>query len=98
MNAYHTQAFCNGAFRAVAAVSSDDFEVRHHRHVFVLEIVAVEDVAALKAVKANDDPRDPAGAEIERVLPPTVSRPRTATLRQHLERRKVQVYRVGDVR
>jgi hypothetical protein len=51
-------------------MSPDDFEVRHHRHVLVFQIVAVDDVAALAAVKANDEPRDPAGAEIGRVLPP----------------------------
>ena len=41
---------------ALASATSDDLEVRHHHHVFVLEVVAVKDILAAVAIEAHGEP------------------------------------------
>lgn len=52
----------------------DHIEVRHHNHVFVFEVVAMEDIAAAMPVEPHDDACRFGGAQVDGVLPPTVER------------------------
>jgi len=52
-----------------------DGEVRHHRHVLVLEMVAVRHVPTRVAVEFDDDLRGFAGFQIDGVLPAEITGP-----------------------
>ena len=56
----------------------DDVEVGHHRHVLVLEVVAVEDVAPAIAGEPRDDLGFLFGPQVDGVLPAYVIRPPAA--------------------
>src|SRR5919107_1497833 len=72
--------------------SSDHFEVGHHHHVFVLEVVAVEDVLAAVAGEAGRDAHVIPRAHKDGVLPTDVPRSgSTAVARDHLEVDEMEV-------
>jgi len=54
------------------ALVSDDFEVRHHPLIFMLELVAVDQVAAPVSIKANQDVNALPIVEEDSVLPTTL--------------------------
>src|SRR5512133_283377 len=77
----------------------DDVEVGHHRHVLVLEVVAVEDVAPAIAGEPRDDLGFLFGPQVDGVLPADVIRPRPPPgAGKDLEVREVQVDGVVRVR
>src|SRR5829696_6902550 len=77
---------------------SRDREVRHHRHVLVLEVVAVEHVPAGVVGEADGDLTRLARQQVDRVLPAVVAGPRIAAVAgQHLEVVQVDVDRVVEV-
>src|SRR5699024_3297896 len=78
--------------------ASCDLEIAHHHHVFVLQVVAVEDILAFIAVEAGDDPSLLSWTEIESVFPPAVepADPLRASP-EHLEMDQMQVNGVMEL-
>ncbi len=67
---------------------SDDFEVSHHPLIFVLELMAVNEVAASVSIEANKDLDGLAIVEENRIFPallPREENPTSAAARLHLE-------------
>src|SRR5260370_15396857 len=53
----------------ISVTNSDHLKVAHHRHVLVLQIVAVKNISASIAFKLHKDARCLAGEHANRVLP-----------------------------
>src|SRR5215207_1876105 len=74
---------------------SDDFEVGHHHHILMFEVVAVEDVAAPVAVETDEHTRLLARGQVYSILPPSVGGERLPSVAgKHLEVDQVKVDRV----
>lgn len=92
------RGLCRVAARR-AADALDDIEVGHHRHVLVLEVVAVEDVAPAIAGEPRDDLGFLVGPQVDGVLPAgVVGSWRPPGAGKDLEVREVQVDGVVRVR
>src|ERR1700722_14070778 len=78
--------------------SSDDLEVSHHTHIFVLQVVAMENVASAITRKSNQDVRGLSGAEVDGVFPTLIVGTRPATVSQDLEVNQIKTQGMVEIR